>query len=248
MKFINQNKEEEISFFDSFTEHMAYEVFTDYGYNRIVDTFLSLGEKQFVGQRRIVDLGCGTGALTERLFKRLNVELFGIDISPNSIRIAQLKNHKIKYSVGDISNLQIQDEFFDVIIYSGVLHHFLNFEPCLREGFRILKKGGCLLSFDPHINNPFMWLYRHPSSPFFSQVGKTKNEQLLGQLQLISFLEKVGFVDINTYALSGITFKYIESKGGRLLLPFYNVLEYFWGKLPIARKYGSFVICHAKKP
>jgi hypothetical protein len=43
-----------------------------------------------------------------------------------------------------------------------------------------------------NIENPFIGLYRHPSSPFFSRKGKTGNERLLSAKQVNSSLRKVG--------------------------------------------------------
>ena len=48
------------------------------------------------GFAKIIDLGCGTGSFTRRLFQNLEAELFGLDISVEAIQLAKQKEGKIK--------------------------------------------------------------------------------------------------------------------------------------------------------
>lgn len=243
-----QDKSKEVKFFDEFTLSKDYDVFTPNGYNAILNSFHKLAGDHLSKKQLAIDLGCGTGAFTKRFYDYVGCRMTGVDISPNSIKVAITKKQNIVYEVGDIEHLNYPDNYFDIIIYSGVLHHFHDFIPALKEGLRILKKGGILLSFDPHINNPVMWLYRHPNSPVCSKLGKTENEQLLSKEQMQSSLTQVGFENINIDIIGGVTFKYLESTFARCFLPVYNVFEYVLGKTFLARKYGSFINCFAQKP
>ena len=117
--------------------------------------------------------------MIQRLSQMCEATCVGVDISPKLIEIASGKYPNVEFRVGNILRMEDPDESFDVVLYSGVLHHFPEMDPVLEEGLRILKKGGCLLAFDPNQSNPAMWLYRNPASPLFSPVGKTENEILL---------------------------------------------------------------------
>jgi ubiquinone/menaquinone biosynthesis C-methylase UbiE len=117
----------------------------------------------------------------------------------------------------------------------------------MREAYRILRNGGCVLSYDPNIKNPFMWLYRHPSSPFFSNKGITENEHLLSPTEVTSTMEKAGFTNVTTLCKSGVTFKYVATELGRFLLPLYNIFETLLGHTPLQSKYGSFIIGYGEK-
>jgi len=245
-----QDKSKEKAFFDKFSSAKEYDVLTREGYRRIIEEYLKLIDK-FVsdkpGALKIIDLGCGTGAFT-RVFKEMvDNDFFGLDISVKSAALAAKLSPAIHYCAGDIEQCCFKDETFDIVLFSGVLHHFEDFDTCLREAHRILKYSGCVLSYDPNIKNPFMWLYRHPSSPFFSQKGKTENERLLSAEQVRSAMEKTGFCNVVTRCKSGITFKYIESTVGRFFLPFYNLFEVLLGISPLASRYGSFLIGYGKK-
>jgi ubiquinone/menaquinone biosynthesis C-methylase UbiE len=244
-----QNKSKEKIFFDQFSASRDYDVFTPYGYKSIMREYLRLIHTPSHRIIRVIDLGCGTGAFTRqfrRIFNNMN-DYYGLDISLQSLRMAAKKSQGIRFCAGDIENCCFKDNVFDVVLFSGVLHHFSDMEPCLREAYRILVDGGCVLSYDPNIKNPFMWLYRNPSSPFFSKKGITENEHLLAPEQVASVMEKAGFANVTTRCISGITFKYVATRFGRFLLPFYNILEMLLGISPLASKYGSFIIGYGEK-
>ena len=244
-----QNKNIEIEFFDRFGEQLDYDVFTDAGYRRITGQFRKyLGPlaKQSAAPLKVIDLGCGTGAFTAR-FLDDGYELHGMDISPNSIHYAQKTYPRIHFTVGDIERTGLPDESFDVIFLSGVIHHFSDSIPLLTECHRILKKGGILLAYDPNKTNPFMFLYRCKESPFYSSKGVTENESPLTKKRLRTSLEAGGFREYSVYSISGITYKYIESKIAFVLLPAYNFVERMMD-IPIFRNsFGSFNVSYAKK-
>ena len=244
---LKQDKSAEIKFFDRFTLQKDYDSLTEEGYSSIESAFREcLGENSSKIQNAI-DLGCGTGSFTRRFLNPAKIKSFGADISLNAIQRARSKNDGIQYCVSDICQLGIKDASMDLVIFSGVLHHFPEIEICLNEAYRILKKNGIVLCFEPHINNPFMWLYRHPKSFFYSKTGITKNEHLLSKKDLQQALEKSKFNSCKIFAISGVTFSFVESPFARILLPLYNLVESLLGKLKLAKNYGSFVICCGKK-
>jgi SAM-dependent methyltransferase len=76
---------------------------------------------------RVLDLGCGTGALVFRLADALpQASLVGIDISPPNIRTARLEQERrppaprVTFEVADY--LQHRAGTFDAIVSDGVLH------------------------------------------------------------------------------------------------------------------------------
>lgn len=244
-----QNKSKEKMFFDQFSSSREYDVFTRYGYKSIIREYLQLANTPTHRKIKVIDLGCGTGAFTrqfKRIFNDFN-DYSGLDLSLQSLRMATQISPGISFCAGDIENCCFKDNIFDVVLFSGVLHHFTNMEPCMREAYRILKEGGCVLSYDPNIKNPFMWLYRHPTSPFYSKKGITENEHLLSSEQIASAMETVGFTNVSAHCKSGITFKYVATPSGRLLLPLYNIFETLLGFSPLESRFGSFVIGYGEK-
>jgi SAM-dependent methyltransferase len=244
-----QSKDAEVAFFDQVTQEADYDVFTEAGYERILGAFATYLEPQIraqSGSLEAVDLGCGTGAFTARL-RRFNLKLHGVDISPQSIARAKQRYPEIDFRVGDIEATSFANDAFDVVFLSGVLHHFPDLRQTVAECGRILKPGGIALAFDPHRGNPVMWAYRCKDSPFYSSKGVTPNEQPLSKATLTQAFRVEPFAETRVEAISGITYKYIASRAGRLLLPAYNFVERCFDLPVLRRRFGSFLITYARK-
>ncbi|MDD3905532.1 MAG: class I SAM-dependent methyltransferase [Candidatus Omnitrophica bacterium] len=236
-----QNKIEEAKFFNNFGDD--YDVLTEKAYSRILDSFSRVTHP--TEGDRIIDLGCGSGAFTARLAKRYpNVNIVGVDISSVLIDKAKKANPNIKYAVLDIEHLPYPAETFDIAVFSGVLHHFIDMSPVLKEAYRVLKKDGRCFAYDPNNDNPFMWLYRNRKSPFFSSKGITSNERLLSRKDLRVAFMKAGFAS-DVFAIGGITYRYVN--GPSALLPVYNFFEELSIVNPLIRRIGSFLISVARK-
>jgi SAM-dependent methyltransferase len=193
------------------------------------------------------------GAFTRRLLE-FDLNLLRIDISARSIDSAQAHaqaDGREKYRVGDICKLDIADKSVDIVVFSGVLHHVPESQlrkNILAEAFRILKPGGRIFGFDPSAHSPSMCLYRSPSSPFHSKAGKTDNEVLLARDQLQAEFARAGFEGIKVRGLGGITYRYVEGKLARALLPLYNVYERFVQATPMENWLGTFLVSSGRKP
>jgi len=241
-------RQAEVDFFDGFVEdHGEYDVLGDGAYRRLLHMFESLCKP---GRAEVcLDCGCGTGAFTRRLLQ-LDLNLTGIDISPRSIRSAQSRATCETYKVGDLAQLDVPAESVDIAVFSGVLHHFPEREDrnrILGEAFRVLKPGGRIFGFDPSAHSPSMWLYRSPSSPFYSPIGKTENEILLTRCQLESDLRQAGFEGVSIRGLGGITYKYVEGRVARVFLPLYNIYEKLLRMSPLEKRMGTFLISFGRK-
>lgn len=105
----------------------------------------------------ILDLGCGIGALTTRLADRFpSAMIVGIDRSKYLISRLQ-KRQNILTVLGDIPNLPLRDDFFDLVITVQVLHEIFHFKGAdalvktLQNVYSLLKKEGEFIIFD-HVN------------------------------------------------------------------------------------------------
>lgn len=240
-----QDKRAEKDFFDEFASHGAYDVLDERGYRRIVHEFLKL-VKPREGQS-FLDIGCGTGAFTGRL-ARLSLEGVGLDLSRGNLDVACRHLPAVSFVAGDTELLPFADNSFDVVTFSGILHHLPSLKLGLREGWRVLKPGGSLFAYDPNGRNPAMWLYRSPRSPVSSRKGVTVNERLLTAEELESALMEAGFANVASVGVSGIPYTYVAGFLVRKLLTLYNLADLLLDKTPLARHIGSFLISFGRKP
>ncbi len=89
---------------------------------------------------RILDLGCGTGDLANKL-ALIGVDVVGVDSSLNMIEEAQKKYPKLHFSVEDALALPFEEEF-DAVFSNAVLHWIKTPQPALASIYKGLKSGG----------------------------------------------------------------------------------------------------------
>jgi len=101
----------------------------------------------------LLDVGCGWGILLEQMsLLERNLHLFGVDISPQMVAVAQSKCSKNKgaeIKEGSADNLPYKDNSFDSITCLLSFHHHPDSLRSLKEMFRVIKPGGRLYLQDP---------------------------------------------------------------------------------------------------
>jgi tRNA (cmo5U34)-methyltransferase len=107
--------------------------------------------------RRVLDVGCGAGNYTLKLLHHLpNLDVTLIDLSGPMLaraseRVKSATAGSITTLQGDIRELSLADESFDIILAAAVLHH-LRAESEWRDVFtkfhRVLRPGGSVWVFD----------------------------------------------------------------------------------------------------
>jgi ubiquinone/menaquinone biosynthesis C-methylase UbiE len=238
-----QNKQTEIAFFDGHAADDDYDVFAPQASRRLIDQFVRLSV--LAPHTRVVDLGCGSGTFTH-LLQRAGYDCVGLDISGKLLDVGHRKHPGIQFLQGDIERLPFADASFDGVLLSGVVHHFPDASRCAAEVFRILRPQGRFVAFDPNRMNPFMWLYRDPTSPFYSSLGVTSNERPVLAHQVAAVFERAGF-DVSSHFLSGLAYRYVASARARLVLPIYNWVDATVFGLPIMERFRPFVLTAGEK-
>jgi ubiquinone/menaquinone biosynthesis C-methylase UbiE len=97
----------------------------------------------------VLDVGCGTGRLLERISKRLpGVELAGVDASTDMIEVAQRKDLGARFEVAKAERLPFEVGVFDAAVTTISMHHWTDPPAGLSEVGRVLKPGGTLVIAD----------------------------------------------------------------------------------------------------
>ena len=110
---------------------------------RRAEYFIQLGHIK--AGRKVLELGCGYGEFTKRVAST-RASITAIDISPDLLKLAtgSIKNRNVRFQIQNAERMDFDDESFDVVFGSSILHH-LNLRPALVETYRVLKKGGSLV-------------------------------------------------------------------------------------------------------
>ncbi len=142
---------------------------------------------------KLADIGCGTGRMLRYLEEEFpgKFELYGIDISPESIRVAGENNPGLAdFREGDAEHLPYEAESFAVFLCMHSFHHYPDPDAALREMSRCLKPGGTLIL----VENEYRTLRRIWLNTCY-RLGKYKlgDVRMYSEKELRALIEKAGF-------------------------------------------------------
>ncbi len=120
-------------------------------------------------EAHILDIGCSGGCLIQELIKKGFKNVYGVDISEQSI--AQCKKKGLKNIENmDASDMCFNNNTFDLIISSDNLEHLKNDQEVLRDWNRVLKPNGILIVFVPAYK--FLWSVHDTANYHFRRYSK----------------------------------------------------------------------------
>ncbi|MCH8223963.1 MAG: L-histidine N(alpha)-methyltransferase [Chloroflexi bacterium] len=134
-------------------DDFTFNRFANLDFYRVINSRL-LDIAEIRDQKRIVDLGCGTGAVTRLILDRIEAAkqscIYAIDHSSAAIKeamanIGDRKEAAVSFIQGDVSNLQDKvKEKVDAIIYCNSIHYVPDKTALLKQINSILRPGGIL--------------------------------------------------------------------------------------------------------
>jgi ubiquinone/menaquinone biosynthesis C-methylase UbiE len=98
--------------------------------------------------QRVLDVGCGTGAMG-LLFAEMGHQVTAVDLSEAMVEKAREKANAQKLSIdlrtGDAEHLPFNDGSFDVVVNRHLLWTLPHPDIALKEWYRVLNNGGVVL-------------------------------------------------------------------------------------------------------
>lgn len=118
------------------------------GYHEVRNRILGLASEKNKG--RVLDMGVGTGKITEPLY-RLGYKITGVDLSGRMIEIAKEKMPEATWIEGEFrESLSELEGTYDVVIFNYAIHHvsYADQEDLLKRLNRYVKEDGMVIIGD----------------------------------------------------------------------------------------------------
>ena len=153
---------------------------------------------------KIFEPGSGGGMACAK-FAEKGVEITSMDLSYNALQkgksLFKSLSLNAKFTLGDLFNIPIQNEQFDLVFNQGVMEHFrladLDASLGVKEMMRVLKKNGTLVILVPAYFSPLFFVYSF--FKVFKLVDKYwpyTDQDFLHKHELREMMEKAGCKDV----------------------------------------------------
>ncbi|MEP0711114.1 class I SAM-dependent methyltransferase [Algoriphagus sp.] len=166
----------------------------------------------------ILDVGCGAGNYSLKMLSKLpNLSCWLVDLSGKMLekaleRVSAETQGTVSAFQGDIRDVYLPEESFDIILAGAVLHHLRedeDWEKTFAKLFFLLKPGGCLMisdliTQDTELLNEYTW--ERYGDYLESIGGKDYREKVLAYVDKedsprsmnyqLDLMKKVGFSQV----------------------------------------------------
>ncbi len=202
--------------------------------------------------KKMLDFGCGNGWVSIK-FATSGAKVWGFDISGELIAEANKAVSKkgledsIELEKMAAENLSYENDFFDIIVGSAILHH-TELDDTLKHIKRVLKSDGRAIFIEPMNQNIFLRLWRKMTPGRRSPAERALTAHDLESIKSFfpnSKLSYFGFLSIFTEGLL------IFLPRSKFLAVCNNMLAKFDNNLmkilPFLGKYSSVVVADLRK-
>lgn len=157
-------------------------------------------DEQIEPGSRVLEVGCGTGQLTNFLGITSGREVYGGDMCLNSLRLAQDFKEKNEIESASFCQMNLfrpafRPETFDLVICNGVLHHTADPFLGYRSILNLVKPGGHILIGLYHAYSRIptdvrRWIFNVTGNRFQFLDPRIKKEKLGDTRRLTWFLDQ----------------------------------------------------------
>ncbi len=123
------------------------------------------------GNKLVLDAATGTGDIAH-LLKNQGIQVQGIDLSHEMIKVAKKRFPDITFSVEDSLNLSFEDKSFDASSMAFGIRNTESISKTLKELARVSKSHVYILEFGTPQNTFFKTIYFFIMKKFIPSLGK----------------------------------------------------------------------------
>jgi ubiquinone/menaquinone biosynthesis C-methylase UbiE len=174
--------------------------------------------------RRVLEVGCGQGWLSERLQRELDCEVVAVDQSERMVELTRARG--VSAHVADAQDLPFADAEFDCAVAAWMLYHVTDVGRALVELARVLRHGGRLVAVTnsrEHLRELTELLGVERAEYSFS--AENGEEQLRRHFSAVTRREAYGWIAFPSRADAQQHVDHTILWGGRQLPPFEGPLR-----------------------
>jgi ubiquinone/menaquinone biosynthesis C-methylase UbiE len=149
---------------------------------------------------RVLDVGCGTGLLLERLARSWPAaEMIGVDPAPAMVELARSKHRgdgRFRFEISAAEELSFPDATFDLALSTVSFHHWSDPSRGLQEVARVIRPGARLYLADAYPGGVLRFL-----APV---IERLRGERYRTAEELRGLLGQAGFVVIEQRVLPDV--------------------------------------------
>lgn len=153
--------------FQKFLDNKQYSEKGLYSYEHIFGTYyVSTGGEETTAKfcktmnlkpgQKVLDVGCGSGGSAFYMARHYGVDVYGIDLSSNMIKVANdYRNgmeagirHRVQFHVSDATTMDYPEMYYDVIYSRDAILHIKDKLSLFKSFLRALKPGGKIFITD----------------------------------------------------------------------------------------------------
>ncbi len=208
-------------------------------------TDLLLSEMEITPDTRILEIGCGTGEVSNWMASQSPAHVVGTDLCVPFIEEAKKKYvlPNLQYEVMDFNNPGVFGGQFEYVVGNGILHHlYHHLDEAFDSMARLLKENGKIIFFEPNLHNPYVYfIFSYPRLRTMAHLEP--DEMAFSKRFITEKLARAGFqsvqIDYKDFLLPGIP--------AFLIAPSIRIgamLE----KIPLAKHAAQSLFIRARRP
>ena len=161
------------------------------------DAMVRLGDLR---AKRVLDVGCGTGALAAALADRAGAKIWAVEPSAEMRAVARSRlPRSVGVREGAAEALPFREGWFDAVVFSLVIH-LVDRERAFAEAARVLRPAGSVVvATFAHEHFDTYW-----ASRFFPSIGEIDRRRFPSERRLAEELPAAGFRNVVAERLSSV--------------------------------------------